>query len=71
MVKIKTKKNDKFEPVNRFPVKAFKCIVCGKTVKLPTWGKKRKYCSMTCSQGAVKARLEKDRPKPRPWGLFS
>jgi hypothetical protein len=70
MAKIKTSKNDKFDPSNRFPVKPFKCTICGKTVKLPTWGKKRKYCSMTCSQAAVKARLEAERPKKRPRSIF-
>lgn len=58
---------DKHDPTKRFPVKPFCCTVCSKTVSLPTWGKKRKYCSMTCSQKAIRDRLAKEKPKvPKP-----
>jgi hypothetical protein len=42
------------------------CVVCGKKVTLPAWGRKRKYCSMACSQTVqMKRAAKKNREKKR------
>jgi hypothetical protein len=44
----------------------YTCVVCKKEVTLPAWGRKRKYCSMACSQAVqMKRAAKKNREKKK------